>query len=52
MASGNGGRIKLDTLTAWALKDAIKAHGQAGITVIKETKKKAERELAQRFGIN
>ena len=45
MASGNGGRIKLDTLTAWALKDAIKAHGQAGITVIKETKKKAEREL-------
>ncbi|MCR1900660.1 hypothetical protein [Ligilactobacillus apodemi] len=37
--------IKLDAVTALALKNAIKSHGQAGIKVIKETKKQVESEL-------
>ncbi|KRL83808.1 hypothetical protein FC32_GL001070 [Ligilactobacillus apodemi DSM 16634 = JCM 16172] len=40
-----GGKIKLDAALACTLKDAIKAHGQAGIEVIQKTEKEEENKL-------
>ncbi len=43
--SVKGGKIKLDAALAYALKAAIKEHGQAGIEVLEQTQKQIEAKL-------
>ena len=43
--SVKGGKIKLDSALAYALKAAIKDHGQAGIEVLEQTQKQIEAKL-------
>ncbi len=43
--SVKGGKIKLDAALAYALKAAIKEHGQSGIEVLEQTQKQIEAKL-------
>ena len=43
--SVKGGKIKLDAALAYALKAAIKDHGQSGIEVLEQTQKQIEAKL-------